>query len=84
MNSPQNPQEKRTGGPACVPARGPRPKALGPARSKGRTAAVSRRGRANGWRRRYLSGRAVISLIALASLVVPALVAVIAAAVLAF
>jgi hypothetical protein len=35
-------------------------------------------------RRRYVSARAVISLIALASLVVPAIVAVVAAAVSAF
>ena len=65
-------------------AGGPRPEALAPAPSKRRTAAVPRRERASGWRRRYLSGRAVISLIAVASLVVPGIVAVIAAAVLAF
>jgi hypothetical protein len=78
------PPEERIGWPAFVAARGPRPEALGPTPSKRRTAAVSRSGRASRWSRRYLSGRAVISLIALASLVVPGIMAVIAAAVLAF
>lgn len=83
MSSPHQPLKKRIGGSAAIAARGPA-EALGAVPSKPRTATVSRGGRASAWRRRYLSGRAVISLVALASLVVPGIVAVIVAAVLAF